>query len=73
MVAKWSKNVKVRTFGETNPKNTKWLQTKFKLMLNFYFADRLPLQKSTQTGDETEPKGAPKLAKKTPSEVEGRP
>ena len=32
VVAKWSKHVKVRTFGETNPKNTKRLQTKFKLM-----------------------------------------
>ncbi len=47
-----------------------------------FVADRLQLQKSNfwtqgdlpaQTGDETEPKGPPKLAKKRPSEVEGRP
>ncbi len=37
VAAKWSKNVKVRTFGETNPENKKLLQTKVKLMLNLFF------------------------------------
>jgi hypothetical protein len=81
-IAKWNKNVKVKTFGETNPKNTKRLQTTFSDYCAFRFvAELLQLPDSdfliqgdlpAQPGDETEPKGAPALAKKRPSEIEGR-